>query len=481
MAKFTLPIKHSYVAGWGAWECVREFIQNAKDEEQQHGHAMTVGHFGKVLCIANAGASIDRKALLLGHTTKGDGNLRGKFGEGLNLALLVAARIGYKTSVSTPTETWVPSIEFSKEYGEDCLVISTRAHGVNARPRTGVEIQIEMPEEEWLRFKGRFLFLSKLTDTQVVRVPNQGSILLEEERKGQVYVRGIYITTMPKLSCGYDLDTADLDRDRRMIDAFDLQWKLGAMYQEALARRPELMGHRVYKMMRDNAHDTQYLTHHAPKGEAAEQLAARFREEHGDKAIPCNTLAESRELEHSGRRGVIVPDALRSVLAETSIGSVEKVKAAYANEVTKTYVWADLTPAERERIEKQCADLDRILHTNVFSVVQIADFGSDTLLALRKGPHIFVARHVLQQTSAREFMAALVHEMAHLLTGAGDGEKAHVMAIEETWSRLYFNEPLPEVQPDVEEPEGRSHGPGLAVSLAPLGGAAEDDGSDVPF
>ena len=118
MAKFALPIKSTYVPDWGVWECLREFVQNAKDEEDDRGSEMKISHSGSALRIFNRGADMDRSALLLGQTSKADrSDLRGQFGEGLNLVILAGVRAGLDIVVYTQTERWTATLEPSDEYG----------------------------------------------------------------------------------------------------------------------------------------------------------------------------------------------------------------------------------------------------------------------------------------------------------------------------------------------------------------------------
>ena len=87
-----LTINTGYVSSWDLWSACREILQNALDAHDQ-GYKMTIMR-GKganpTVYIKNEGVSLDRKALLLGTTSKDGGGFRGKFGEGLKLALLVS-------------------------------------------------------------------------------------------------------------------------------------------------------------------------------------------------------------------------------------------------------------------------------------------------------------------------------------------------------------------------------------------------------
>lgn len=497
MSKFTLPIKSTYVSSWGLWECLREMVQNAKDEEDQNGHAMAVEWkptaampgpaVGQVwrngsvtieilevtdthvisgytrtslrqweswvngdavgqpkldgfdrpglLTLRNEGADMDRKALLIGHSGKAGSDLRGKHGEGLNLALLAGVRLGRKILIETKTERWTPTIGYAEEFGANCLSIATRARK-SAGP--GVAVTIEVTEGEWAKYRDRFIFLSNIPDNRVVRIPDQGSILLEESRKGCVYVRGIYVDTLPKLEAGYDLTQMTLDRDRRMIDVWDLQWRLGQMYQDAMARRPELLGGRVYKMLRDGSEDTKGFHYHATK-EAAAALAIEFRTEHGDDAVPVASIAEARELEHLGRRGVVVQDALRDSLKK-EMGDISEIKTKLKNEVVRSVPWADLAFEHKAIFTQYTTLIDSLgaIPTPVAQRIDIVEFRDPRIEGLWQGDNGRISIALRMLDDPRGLLKVLVHEVAHAVSEAGDGHHGHTESIEDLWAKLYF-------------------------------------------
>jgi hypothetical protein len=443
MAKFSLPIKSTYVPDWGAWEAIRELIQNAKDEEEQNDHEMRVRHKGKLLRIENRGADMGREVLLLGQTSKaGRANLRGQFGEGLNLALLAGVRAGLDIVVYTQTERWSASLEPSSDYGnEECLVVTTRKL---QKRRKGVEVQVTMTKDEWEEFRKLFLFLVTIPDNRIVRT-EAGSILLEPERKGHVYAKGIFIQRLDKLELGYDLHNCPLDRDRRMVDVWDLQWKLSMMYQEAVSKRPELLGAEVYRMLRDNAEDTRQLKYNASDKMAAD-LANHFVAEHGEDAIPVGSIAESQELDHVGKRGVVVPETLRVVLAK-KMGTPAEVREEILRTITETFAWSDLNAEERAILQWTASTIDSVsegLRGNLVPIMErleIVTFRDQNLLGtcvLESGA-IRVTRTCL--ADPQKLFRTLVHEEAHAIADAGDGTKDHVDFVEELWVRLYFAKP----------------------------------------
>lgn len=433
--KFILPIKSTYVSDWGLWHCLRETVQNAKDEEDQNGHPMFIGWKAGVLTMHNEGADLDRKALLIGHSGKSGSDLRGKHGEGLDLALLAGVRLGRKIVIETKSERWTPTVCYSEEFGADCLAINTRARKVMG---SGVTVTVEVTEDEWNQYKNRFVFLSTIADNKIVRVPSKGAILLEDSRKGQIYSRGIYVDTLPKMEFGYDLDHLDLDRDRRMVDVWNLQWILGSLYKDAMARRPELMSAKVYSMIRDGAEDTKQFAYHTDTSSTASIVSA-FKLEHGEDAVPVSSIAEAREIEHLGRRGIVVQDALRDTLKK-EMGDLHTLKAKLKNEVIRSVAWMDLSDEEKTSLTRATGLLDstKVLPDPVESLLDIVEFRDARIEGLYHADTGRISIALKMLADERKLLTVLVHETAHATSTAGDGDHGHVQAIESLWSQLFF-------------------------------------------
>ncbi len=85
MSVIKYPISANYVSHWGIWEAAREILQNAMDAPQYN-----VSYTDGEMIVTNPG-SLNLKALLLGESDKAEG-ARGQYGEGLKLAMLIAAR-----------------------------------------------------------------------------------------------------------------------------------------------------------------------------------------------------------------------------------------------------------------------------------------------------------------------------------------------------------------------------------------------------
>ena len=438
---FVLPIKWSYVSHWGTWECIREIIQNAKDEEDEHGSRMSVKYARGWLRVSNYGANLSRNALLIGQTSKSDrGDLRGQFGEGLDLALLVGVRAGYEMRVYTKTEVWTPTIEHVAKFGERVLVVRTRTRKTEG---TGVEIRVKMPLDAWMESRKLFRFLVSDAPEDEVIVEG-GTILLNKERMGQVYVQGIYSSTLPKLSYGYDLDSAKLDRDRKITDMWDLRWRLAAMLKLAVAQEPAKMAADVYKMLKDKTDDVQSMGYNN-SDEFAEEMAAQFKQEHGDEAIPVEGMAESQKLDHLGAQGVVVSDTLKKVL-ERKVRSAEEVKLELATAAEAEYSWHDLSAEEQAALSEATSLIHEVTADErsrgnlspLMDRLRVVDFNDVKLEGTcePKTGSVKIARRLL--SDMEELLPTLVHEEAHAITAAGDGLCRHIRTVETIWSRLYF-------------------------------------------
>lgn len=439
MAKFALPIKSTYVPDWGIWECLREFVQNAKDEEDDKGSEMKISHSGTTLSVFNRGADMDRSVLLLGQTSKVDrADLRGQFGEGLNLALLAGVRAGLSIVIYTQTERWTASIEPSDEYaGEECLVVHSRKL---PNRRNGVEVQIDgLDAGAWEELKKLFIFLSDLPDSQAIRVPGRGALLLGKEYRGKVFAKGVFVSNLRDFEYGYDLNTVSLDRDRRMVDVWDVQYAAGALFKDAVARRPEALKADVYRMLRDGAEDVRGMHYHVPKeSDVMSVLKDAFVEEHGEDAVPVANTSESAKVDRAGKRGIVVAEALRKIL-QADMGTPEEIVQKGLKDVVETHAWSDLAEAEKETLSLAAMALDAVLEgrQEVLSRVEVVSFRDEKLQGtcdLESGT-IRISRAMLVSVPAA--LRTLVHEEAHSISRAGDGDTLHTATIEELWTKLW--------------------------------------------
>lgn len=431
--KIELTIKTDYLPSWGAWEGVRELVQNGRDAEVEHSAPLTVRHRKEsdTLVIENEGCTLPHEALLLGHSSKTDrADLIGKFGEGLKLGVLALVRAGHPVKIRSGSEVWVPSIQRSEQFKANVLVFDIQK-GRKPENRVAVEIG-NVGADEWEKMKGLFLFLRGTVGDEEVVSTYCGSLLLAERFHGKVFVKGIWVSNDPRLSFGYDFKDADLDRDRRMLSKYDLNYRTGVVWREALGTRPDLVrdfGRLLEKEGADVEGIDEWSAGYLPS-DAKAALAADFRARHGENALPVGNLSESAEIEHLGKKGIIVPKSLRAVL-EKELGSVAANKGKLREEVTHTYGWHDLDPTERENLRAAIGLVNGVEPVTLESV-DVTDFRDSGIEGMFKDGRILVAKRALG--NRRLTLEVVVHEVAH--RAGGDGEMGHVRNIERIWSGI---------------------------------------------
>ncbi len=427
-----LPLSPGYVPTWGEFEVVREILQNAIDEDEQRGHKMAVVHDGERLFVGNTGANLRPDALLIGESDKSDRRLRGEHGEGLDLALLVAARMGRDMEVTTPDEVWTPRIEFNDDLGAQCLVIHMRPNV----PRSDfVCVSLDVSATSWAKLRQRFTFISPPEDAVVT---DKGTLILDLDRLGDIYVKGIWVTRRPEFPFGIDLPDVGLDRDRRLIQEFDLKWACGAVMAEALERDPSRFAARTYAMIEKKVPGADYVTSHVHHGTgAAEALTEQFRAKHGQDAVPCRNLDQSKQLHKVGRQGVLLDDGLASVI-EKQAGTYYSVVEERRFLTERSYGWDELSPEEREVIEEASAAMRRATDHPAASLdIQLVDFIDPGIRGIcnQGDGSIQVARN--EAADFYGMLTTLVHEIAHAQTGAGDGSAEHGQRERELWCAVY--------------------------------------------
>lgn len=426
--KIELTIKTDYLPGWGVWQGLRELVQNARDAELELGAPMTVDWHNDTVRIENDGATLPHEALLLGHTTKvGREELIGRFGEGLKLGILALVRAGMPVKIRSGSEVWVPTIQRSEKFNADVLVFDIQG-GRKSENRVRVEVQ-GISKETWEGAMWKFRFLTKEPESASV-VTDSGALLLGEKMKGHVFMKGIYVTTDPKLEYGYDLARGELDRDRKMVDQYDLMFRQRDILAHANAKRPDLISGFVAALEK-NAPDVRgFDTYAYVPSDVKEAVVLDFKTKHGKDAVPVRTLSESKDLDHLGKKGVVVGEALANVL---SMPTAAQVKEALREETTARYGWSDLTEEERRNLT-EAIDLINLSGVAKASLdhIDVVDFRSPDLLGLFKDGRTLLSRQRLSDRNVS--LMTLVHEVAH--HAGSDGAKDHVATIEAIWSGI---------------------------------------------
>lgn len=439
MARFEISLTADYVKDWGVWEGIRELIQNARDGEIEHGAKMSVHHTGQTLMIKNEGAVLPREALLIGYSTKRSSNKTiGQFGEGLKLGTLALLRAGLSIRIQNGEEIWAPCIVRSEKYNASVLAFDvTKSRAQNPKQELTVKIS-GLSLETWETLTKNFLFLS---DGEEKIETHAGDLLLSDRQKGKLYAKGILVE-QSTYKHGYNYASAQLDRDRKMINGFDRKYYAGCILAEAIkkdkARKQQLFSV-VDEMLRQNKDEVTFLENSLDSMTLADlrtHMMQRFKSEYGEKAVAVRNMSESRELEYLGMRGIVMSEAYVDILSPV-FGNIDEIKQQAWIESIVQLSWSDLTAEEKEVFNetvKLIAQAYEEPEGEMLDSINIVEFpeGMDVEGIYRQGK-CWIGRPSL--TSVGAMAHTVVHELGHKM-GFGDGSVEHAEHIGQMLARI---------------------------------------------
>lgn len=224
--KIPLSLSRNYVCDWTVENAVRELLQNAKDTDNYEIY------FDYGLRINSYGGTIPQSYLLLGEGSKTrGGKTLGGCNEGLKLAMLVLCREGITLTMYNGNEKWTPTIEYNDMYKADCLHVEVS----ECDDVGGVEIYLEDLDDRLLEnIRDNTLFMQEDYNKHVT---DSGEILLDEQHKGKIFVGGLFVDNY-KSDYGFNFNPENfpLDRDRRSLRPFDIEWQTQYMWDEVQSR-----------------------------------------------------------------------------------------------------------------------------------------------------------------------------------------------------------------------------------------------------
>lgn len=413
---------------WGVFEGVRELFQNMRDGHLE-GYDMSIDVTSNTTIFMNSSVSLPREALLIGYTTKtGKENQAGRFGEGLKLGSLVLARAGRSVAIRFGTEIWTPKIAKSKIYNTEVLAVEIKE---GLRDCKELRVTIDLSKKEWNDLKHNFLPAVEYNAFKC----DHGEILTEPKYKGMIYAKDIFVQEVEKLEYGYNLYKVKTDRDRRMIDEWDMKGAIRKIWGVACEEDPSFY-RAFWNMLADDKRDMGFFRYSSSgiSDQIASQIIADFQSEHGENAYPVLHESEAKDLSHLGGKGIVVSCGALVQIAERAVGDIDEIKQKLASSVERRYRHEELEAIEKINLFKAAALLAKTLDDpGLRSRIEIVDFNSQKTLGQYRGGRYLIARRVLSDLS--ETRKVLIHEIAH---GYGrDGEKSHVHGIESIWAKLF--------------------------------------------
>lgn len=443
MAKVALSVSSEYLPNWGAYEGLRELVQNFIDSQDDCGVKGAIsyegGSYTGKVTLTNYGAKpLNREALLFGVTSKANRtDQRGQFGEGMKVGTLALVRESRAVTIRTQTENWVASLQTSTEFGGRKVLTFTTHKRQTVTDNVSVEIY-PVYKEEWDKIQQSFMFMQEDVEG---KDSYYGKILTGETFRNKIFAKGIFVKDMEGMKWGYDLANMTLNRDRSMIDEWDVRSNvvnlLGALYDSN-----EISLAEIRELFDNNNWEAQSSYNWSHTRIIKDMLAQYVSEQGGKKCIVTASADEAVKAESFGWSAVRVPkslaDAFGSMLTHESYSDFRKkiglstfveMQSEMRDSVAETYGSADLSEEESNVLAWAVGVLADVDVTVSPTVVRFAD---DKLLGLYKGGSIFISRS--QLTDKAETLATLVHEYSHHF--GGDGTIAHSSAIESIWTKI---------------------------------------------
>lgn len=318
MRKYELSISADYVPAWGVVEAVREFFQNAVDEETRDASNKMMLRYdeeSEVLIIGNKHSELDIKTLLFGSTTKnGQDEMIGQHGEGYKIATTVLLREGKEVVFYNycRREIWRPRLVKSRKY-DGMLVptffVETAAVWENV-PEHSLLIEIKgINRDEYEKIRESNLHLQEYEKKETC----YGDILTDKQHLGMIFVGGLYICRESQLEVGLDFkpNVVRIERDRSMVNNFDIRWYASKMMEES--RDSEL----IKKSL--DSYSGHFIYVNSVPDDLKNEITEDFINQYGAKAVPVSSQDDLESMKKRGYKPVIVSKSKRNVILESDL------------------------------------------------------------------------------------------------------------------------------------------------------------------
>ena len=217
--------------GWGVWQAFREVVQNALDELQ---YVMSVWpdtypcyNTPTESIVYDWGRGLAVRHLLVGTSEKPEWS-RGRFGEGLKLALMVLANQGIPVYIRSGDREIKPTFITANIEGASVELFCVCYRKALGGAVNGTEVHIGDPTlcgayknyfVQGLPRRCAAFTTMRREDNMIVKWE---SIFDCDEARGKIYVRDIYVRDIPALF-GYNLFDVKLSESRDVASEYDIR------------------------------------------------------------------------------------------------------------------------------------------------------------------------------------------------------------------------------------------------------------------
>lgn len=328
MSRYELGFDMNYVRHWGISEAVREFFQNARDEEVEHPENKMLFDYNKEehqLIIGNKNSVLNINTLLLGKTTKADNSdTIGQFGEGYKVATVVLLRNNCGVTIynNKAGEVWTAKKVKSRRYGEVIPVFDITKTTSWFKPKKSKEdlnlvVVIDgIFEDDFETIKRNMLVLRDYGESYEDPSIRYGKVLLDESEKGRVYSNGLYVCTEPSLSYGYDLHSSEipLGRDRNLTDSFKLRSACKTLIVLLCPSEFIVKNLGIDELKYFDQSDFWRSDSKPKRDEIIEKTTNMVIKKYGDTVVPVDSEEDFNKIAETGRKPCILNKATFSFL-----------------------------------------------------------------------------------------------------------------------------------------------------------------------
>lgn len=318
MRRYELSISPNYVPDWGVVEAVREFFQNGIDEATRDPDNDMFFNYDadkQIMRIGNKHGKLDPKTLLFGYTEKNDqSNMLGNYGEGYKIATVVLLRLnkqivfynyGYR-------QVWYPRFVNSRKYGTTVPTFFVDTKYIWQKvPDNDLVIEITgITSEEYNQIvESNLHFRVDYDSCEDIIHTDYGDILKDDKYKGKIFVGGLYIQSDIRLDIGLNFksDVVRLERDRSMVNGFDVQWYASRMIEQS--NDITLINSSL------SSYAGKFITYSGLNSNQGDHIAQEFLEEYGYDAVPVSNEKDNK-LSISNNT-VIVSEVKRDIILES--------------------------------------------------------------------------------------------------------------------------------------------------------------------
>ena len=323
-SKYELTIDTNYVSDWNIAQAVRELFQNSVDSEVQNPGNTSYWKYDEdtqKLYIGNKYSVLNVETLLLGVSTKTDDNTTiGQFGEGYKIATVVLLRTNHPITFYNygAKEVWTTKLVKSRRFNGRLVptFYVDKKYPWQKVPDNNLTIVVENVTSDDYKLICDYI-LSLHTDIgDTIDCGRFGTILLNPELRGKVFVSGLYVCTNERLNYGYNIKPVflQLDRDRKTVDTFNLLWTTSRMWVEN-QERTELI-EMLYG--EDTPPDISYIGSLCNADSIDSTVLDKFLNTYGPDAIPVTSQEDYDLVLSMGGHSVFVNKVLGDVTKSIS-------------------------------------------------------------------------------------------------------------------------------------------------------------------